>query len=135
MTKKKPTVMIGNTAYRTGTPPKPVKKTGDKMKDLLNKMPNNITVSYVFKNKKDKKGRVTRLVKYSKDEHIKPFKGCQGIAIAWSLQGRGFGEICIYQEDGKIKIDSECESREFVVGVLYHLVKRAEFTDPVKDLK
>lgn len=53
-----------------------------------------------------------------------------GIAISWSADDIGFGEITIVKDkDGSIRIQSECMGKEFVKAVLDKLVDMAEITD------
>jgi len=52
--------------------------------------------------------------------------GCywRAIVIRWSATGIGFGEIALVIEDKKIKIDTECMSKEFCDALIAEAVKK-----------
>ena len=51
------------------------------------------------------------------------------LCLAWETQSAGFGVLTIYQrEDGKIEMDTEAMSAEFVKAVFNKLVDSAELT-------
>ena len=53
-----------------------------------------------------------------------------GINIAWSAKGVGFGEVNFSIKEGKIEMDTECMSNEFIIALLAqaipHLIKITE---------
>lgn len=49
--------------------------------------------------------------------------GDGGFMIGWSAMGIGFGELTVSFKDGKIQIDDECMSREFVEAVMKKLIE------------
>lgn len=48
------------------------------------------------------------------------------INICWSERGRGFGEYQIWEDNGKIMLDTECDSKESVKKVLCRMIDQAE---------
>ena len=54
--------------------------------------------------------------------------GIKGFEIEWSSKGVGFGSFQIFQDDGndKIYMETECMSREFILGVLARIVANAK---------
>jgi hypothetical protein len=52
---------------------------------------------------------------------------CQGMVIQWSAN-IGFGELTLYvdKDNGKVCVDSECMSKDFVKKVLCELIDEAE---------
>lgn len=54
------------------------------------------------------------------------------ICIQWSEKGRGFGEYLIWQKNGKIIVDSECDSKETVKKMICKMIDEAVFIDNCK---
>ncbi len=44
------------------------------------------------------------------------------LTVAWGMKGFGFGEIVLYNKDGKLCIGAECMSKQFVKKVFARLV-------------
>jgi hypothetical protein len=67
------------------------------------------------------------------------FDGCEDHAtidknfqVSWSMKGIGFGSFTFFKdEDGTIRIDNECCSREGIKRVLNNLVDQATLMDEV----
>ena len=49
----------------------------------------------------------------------------EAIVFLWGIEGIGFGETSFYYEDGKLKCDNECMSKEFIKAILSDFVDRA----------
>ena len=50
-----------------------------------------------------------------------------GFEVSWGTKSAGFGSITFYKdEDGNLKLDSECMSKQFCLEVLYHLLVNAD---------
>ena len=47
-----------------------------------------------------------------------------GIVISWSARGIGFGEVTFSFKNGKIEMDTECMSNEFVLALLAHSIPK-----------
>ena len=45
-----------------------------------------------------------------------------GVLLNWGCKKIGFGQICLYSEDGKIKIDDEYMGKEFVKAAFNYLI-------------
>jgi len=51
------------------------------------------------------------------------------VLFSWTKKGVGFGQLAFYEEDGVLKCDNECMSKERVKEILCSMVDAAEFTD------
>jgi hypothetical protein len=56
--------------------------------------------------------------------YVKASIGWGSVVISWVAKGIGFGETAIYIENRKIKIDTECMSKEFCDAVVSACVCR-----------
>ena len=48
-----------------------------------------------------------------------------GILINWGCEGVGFGQTCLYTQEGRLKIDDECMGKEFVKKLFNHIIDEA----------
>jgi len=48
-----------------------------------------------------------------------------GILINWGCEKIGFGQLCLKTVDGKLEIDDECMSKEFVKAVFNYIIDEA----------
>ena len=51
------------------------------------------------------------------------------LSVRWSRPGVGFGGFYIFEEDGKVMIESESMSKKFIKEVLCSMVDKAEVVD------
>lgn len=69
---------------------------------------------------------------------VKVFVSPRGIGFLWSYKGKGFGEIFISLADwkvedpnelpmGRLRVDSECETKEFVKKVICQAIDESDF--------
>lgn len=72
------------------------------------------------------------------DTPVRIFVTPRGIGFEWCYKGKGFGQIFISLADGKIEdpdmypigrlhIDSECETKEFVKKVICQAIDESDF--------
>jgi hypothetical protein len=61
--------------------------------------------------------------------YVKTYEN-EPVLIQWGVDGCGWGEITFYYEDGKLKVDNECMSKDFLKKILCALVDKAELKDP-----
>lgn len=50
----------------------------------------------------------------------------RAIVISWGAAGIGFGEVALVIEDKKIKIDTECMSKDFCDALIAEAIKKLE---------
>ncbi len=49
-----------------------------------------------------------------------------GVIINWSEEGFGFGQICLENNNGKVRLSTELMNKEFVKAVLCALVDQSD---------
>ena len=52
-----------------------------------------------------------------------------GFVLSWGTKSAGFGECTFYLQDGKMKCQNECMSKEFVKTLFDFLLEHTEFED------
>lgn len=53
-------------------------------------------------------------------------------SMDWSWKGVGHGQFYFRLKDGKIEVDNECMSKEFIKKVLCQMVDQAELDCPMR---
>lgn len=78
----------------------------------------NITEAMDFLNPKSKKPKGYKFVGLA----CSVYSGA--VVLSWACKGIGFGEVTFYIRDGKLGIDTEAMSDEFVIALMTEAVKR-----------
>jgi len=79
---------------------------------------------------KKKRALLDRILKrFADDVCIDTVYECgkaKGFEIAWSKKGVGFGDIRIYQKNGKLFIDTETMGKVFALTIMAEVIRKAK---------